>query len=140
MSTPLVLDASAAVRLVVGPVPPAIAQAVEGASLVVAPSLFGVETANALWKYVRAGCFDIAAAVTRLNAALGLCDRIVCETDTSAYASLLAEAMTEASRCDHPVYDLIYLVTARRLTAHLATCDNRLAALTVSYGMTAITP
>ena len=55
--------------------------------------------------------------------AIALGDRFVTEVD------LFPEAMTVAASHRHPVYDALYVVTARRNGATLATFDKRLAAL-----------
>jgi len=133
MST-VVLDASAAVRIVVGPTPTTIVAALETADEVIAPSLFAEEVANALWKYVRANVFTPADAITRLRTALALRD-----STTRTTESLLVEALNEACRLGHPVYDLVYLVAARRNAATLVTCDNKLASLASSQGIPVIT-
>jgi len=120
----LVLDASAAVWLVIPgqPVGPELTDAVEQAELVVVPSMYSSEVANALWKYVRASELEVSDALAMLDNALAFADHIV-PTDQS----LLREALNEACRLRHPVDDLVYVVVARRLTARLATCDQRLA-------------
>ncbi len=42
---------------------------------------------------------------------------------------LVEEALATAAAFDHPVYDALYLVTARRVAAMVCTLDRRLAAL-----------
>jgi predicted nucleic acid-binding protein len=129
----LVLDASAAMRLVVGGAGrEAVEVAVNEADEVISPTLFSVEVANALWKHVKVGDFDTASAKERLKTALGLCDR---QQDVS---ELVIEALGEAARLNHPVYDMIYLVTARRLDADLATADKRLAKVATALGIKTI--
>jgi predicted nucleic acid-binding protein len=97
--------------------------AIAEADEVIAPTLITAEIGNALWKYVRAGAFDAQSAVSKLTLALNLLDRQQPLTE-----SITAEAIKEATRCGHPVYDLLYVVTARRnAAAALATADKRLA-------------
>ena len=135
MST-LVLDASAAVRIVVGPAPEEIVAGLESADEVIAPSLFAEEVSNALWKYVHAGVLTHSDAIARVRTALSLCDVLLPVDDDESF---LKEAFNEACRLDHPVYDLLYLVTARRNAAVLATCDHRLATLASSQGVLVLT-
>ena len=135
MST-LVLDASAAVRIVVGPPPEGIVTVLESADEVIAPSLFTEEVPNALWKYVHAGVLTSSDAIARVRTALSFCDTFV---PVSNDDSLSKEAFNEACRLDHPFYDLLYLVTARRNAAVLATCDRRLATLASSQGVPVLT-
>jgi len=132
----LVLDASAAVRIVIGPSPVEIVAALDSAEDVIAPSLFMEEVSNALWKYVHAGVLTTSDAITRVRTALSLCDRVL---PLGNGESFLTEVFNEACRLDHPVHDLIYLVTARRHGAVLATCDHRLATLATCHGVPAIT-
>ena len=134
MRTSIVLDASAAVRLIVGPSPAGIATGLAVADEVFAPRLFTEEVANTLWKYVQAGVFDSKEAINRLRTALALCDHFL-DLNPHSSDSLLIEALTEACRLNHPVYDLIYLVAARRTGATLATCDQRLATMANSQGI-----
>ena len=132
--TLVVLDASAAVRMVVGPAPAAIAQELRTAQRVIAPALIQEEVANALWKYVRADVLTPDQAGERLTAALNLCDELLADT-TVAPNSVITEAFHEACRQRHPVYDMVYLVTARRYSATLATCDQELARLASACGV-----
>jgi predicted nucleic acid-binding protein len=133
MSGPVVLDASAALVMVVGPAAEPIHAALAGASEVIAPALFAAEVANALWKYVQAGILRVEDAQARLHTALALCDRLT--AIDQAPDSVLVEALGEACRLSHPVYDLLYLVLARRHGATLVTCDRRLGDLAHSQGL-----
>ena len=135
MSASLVLDASAAVRMVVDPAAPSLAGTVKEADSVVAPWLFAAEVANAIWKYVRAGVIPAQQAALRVSAAQALCHGIVPDMTTGTAGSLLHEALHEACRLNHPVYDLVYVVLARRTGATLASCDRRLADLASGLGV-----
>jgi predicted nucleic acid-binding protein len=99
----------------------------------------GAEVAHALWQYVLAGVSTAAEADAQLETACALTDGEVELSSTPPAGSLLAEALREAVRLNHPVYDLIYLVSARRLTATLATCDHKLASLAKAEGIDVIT-
>ena len=70
------------------------------------------EVANALWRLQQ-----------RLSRAADLVDHI--EPDRT----LLAEALALATHLDHPVYDCLYLVLARREVALLLSTDRRLLEL-----------
>jgi predicted nucleic acid-binding protein len=120
----LVLDASSALRIVLEP-----SREIETlnklkrAEAVYAPALFVSETGNALWKYIGAAHITEDNAL-RLHAdAVMLVDRFVPD------AELFPEALTVAAHSRHPVYDALYVVTARRKGAGLMTSDKRLAAL-----------
>ena len=51
---------------------------------------------------------------------------------------LLREALIEAIRLDHPVYDLLYLVLARREGATLFTLDQKLQNLCLDNGVNCV--
>jgi predicted nucleic acid-binding protein len=117
----LVLDASALVRIIEGSdQAAAFAQAVAAADLVLAPELMLTEVANALWRLQRSGQLEASGLQARLRRAADLVDHI--EPDRT----LQAEALALATHLDHPVYDCLYLVLARREVAGLLTADQRL--------------
>ena len=120
MST-VVLDASAGLQVVLRlDESRSLVDLLRSASTVVAPRLFVVETANALWKYVRAGHLAESEAIEALRAAISLVTHPVDDAD------LAVEALTTAARFDHPVYDAMYATLARRLGGVVATRDRRL--------------
>ncbi len=124
MSRDLVLDASAALEAILGrPGAEAVLDLVEGARTVHAPELYAAEVANALWKHIRAHDIDLGTAQVALRAALDLVDSVVSSEDFAE------EALATAAAFDHPVYDALYAVTARRTGATVCTLDRRLAAL-----------
>jgi predicted nucleic acid-binding protein len=117
-----VLDASAAVRLVLnGEHASHLAAKLEDVAIVTAPDLFCSEVANALWKYVRAGEFDLDLALSRLEQCMGLVDDLIPER------MLAPEALVAAARHQHPVYDMMYAVLARRSGATVITTDRTFA-------------
>ncbi|AYH45476.1 type II toxin-antitoxin system VapC family toxin [Azoarcus sp. DN11] len=120
----VVLDASAAVNLVMRTErAAAIIEHLERSSLVLAPSLFHSEVGNTLWKYVRAGALDRHAATERYEEAAGLVDSFLPDEE------LVTEALSAAVRHGHPLYDLLYVILARRHDCKLITEDRKLAAL-----------
>jgi len=124
MSRDLVLDASAAMEAVLGrPKAGAVLDLIETATNVHAPELYAAEVANALWKHVRAGDLDLEEAQQALRIALDLIDA------TTPSRELAEEALATAAAYDHPVYDALYAITARRNGATVCTLDRRLAAL-----------
>ncbi|MCB2264102.1 MAG: type II toxin-antitoxin system VapC family toxin [Candidatus Thiosymbion ectosymbiont of Robbea hypermnestra] len=128
----LVLDASAAVRLVMRAVTAErLLKAVADAAVVIAPSLYVSEVANALYKYVRAGDLDMDTALERYEEAMDLVD------DFTPDRELTTEALTEAARYGHPVYDLLYVVLARRSGSTVLTLDQRLKTLLDRTGIDA---
>ena len=120
----LVLDASAVVRIIEGsPQAVAMGEALASADLVLAPELMLTEVANALWRLQRAGQLEGAGLQQRFERAVALVDHI--EPDRT----LQAEALALATHLDHPDYDCLYLVLARREVAALLSADQRLLKL-----------
>ena len=114
-----VIDASAAVNLVLpGPIGAAVAAAVDGLELC-APGIIDAEVASALARLERTGdllTLDAARAVR-------LWKRLPVER--FSMASLFADAWT--ARNAMRVADAFYICLARRLDCPLITCDGRLA-------------
>ncbi|MDX9734544.1 MAG: type II toxin-antitoxin system VapC family toxin [Thermoanaerobaculia bacterium] len=126
----IVLDASAALRVVLAS--PGIEEALaalERASLVLAPSLFASETANALWKLGSKGLLPAEVLAERWEMAMALPSRLCPDHE------LAVEALSEASRHGHPVYDLLYAVLARREGCRVLTFDRRLLSLLRKLGI-----
>ena len=121
MSARIVLDASAALRIVLGlDEAEVLLDLVEHAAVVSAPDLYASEVANALWKYVVAGELDAQEAVSRYDSALRLIDDFV------TAAELGAESLIAASGSRHPVYAMMYVVLARRHGSTILTRDRKL--------------
>lgn len=120
----VVIDASAAVGIVCSvPGAECFAAPLERAMLVAAPDLFVAEVCNALWKYHRADLLSGERCEQLLSHALALPDRL------EPAPALYLEAFAVACRHNHPVYDALYLVLARRINAAILTMDRRLAGL-----------
>lgn len=86
----------------------------------ISPALFHSELANILWKQSRAGLLDAKEAARAFEAGIGLVDEFIPDE------TLIVEAMQEALHFGHPVYDMLYLVLARRNAATLFTLDRKL--------------
>jgi predicted nucleic acid-binding protein len=126
----LVLDASAAVRMVMrAEGADGLLESVATATVVAAPSLYASEVANALWKYVKAGSLDAETALERHEESINLIDAFTPDWE------LTTEALTEAVRFKHPVYDLLYAVLARRTGCAVLTMDERLRTLLGQMGV-----
>ncbi len=131
----LVLDASAAVRAVMEKEQTApLLNTISSAAIVVAPGIFASEVANALWKYVRAGRIDLQTAIDRYDEAEALVG------DSMPDRELATEALAEAVRLGHPLYDLLYAVAARRHGCGVLTLDKRLSELLLVMKITRIQP
>ncbi len=124
MALACVLDASAAVRLILGdPAATQLAQPLREAALVLAPELMLTEVANTLWKLQRAQQLADLDPQQLLADARDLVDRV--EPDRH----LQAEALALACHLNHPVYHCLYLALARREAASLISADQRLLRL-----------
>jgi len=124
MALACVLDASAAVRLILGdPAAAAVAEEIREAAVVLAPELMLTEVANTLWKLQQAGHLADLDPQQLLAEARDLVDRV------EADRHLQAEALALACHHDHPVYDCLYLTLARREAATLISLDRRLQQL-----------
>ena len=134
MSRLFVLDASAAIEAVLGRSQALeIVDHLEHADRVTVPDLYFAEIANALWKYVRAGDLQLDDAQTMLSIGASLPD------DVLPAGELATEALATATAFNHPVYDALYAVTARRKGAVVCTIDQRLAKLLEAMRVPTIT-
>ena len=134
MSRLLVLDASAAIEAVLGRSQALeIVEYLEHADRVTVPDLYFAEIANVLWKYVRARDFPVDEAQEMLSIGAALPD------DVLPARELATEALATATAYDHPVYDALYAVTARRNGAAVCTVDQRLARLLEAMRVPTIT-
>ncbi len=95
----------------------------------ISPDLFPVEVCNVFWKYRRASMLSDREMVDCIARATGLVDELCDSVD------ILREATAEAVRLDHPVYDLLYFVLARRNDATLFTLDRKLQRLCLDNGV-----
>jgi predicted nucleic acid-binding protein len=131
----LVLDASAAVAITLAtPGAELFTESLEQATAVLAPDLFTAEVCNAFWKYRRADLLTMERCEQALEHALALPDLL------EASSTLHREAFTLAVRHNHPVYDALYLVLARRNNATLLTLDKRLTNLAYDLEIQVISP
>ncbi len=126
----VLLDASAGIAAVLGrESTPAILDVLARATIVIAPELYVAEVTSGLWKYVTAGQLSIEDATDRLDAALKLVDR------QHPPGGLAQEVLREAVSHRHSVYDLFYVVLARREGAIVLTIDTRLRKLMGTMGV-----
>ncbi|MDR3231146.1 MAG: type II toxin-antitoxin system VapC family toxin [Synergistaceae bacterium] len=96
---------------------------------VITSALYKAETANTVWKYCRAGYLEQKECGPLLRLAENLVDEYVDISENNI------EAMNEAIRLGHSVYDMLYLTLARRMGATLLTLDKRLLALAEKEGI-----
>ena len=126
-----VLDASAAIELLLSRSGAnELSELISKAELVLAPDLYVAEVSNALWKHASASG-DSGSYQELLDDAVALPDDFV---DS---ASLYREAFALSVKHQHPVYDALYLVVARRNSATMLTVDRRLRSLAATLQIAA---
>jgi predicted nucleic acid-binding protein len=117
----IVIDASIAVKWVL-PEPRTDAALALRNEQLVAPVLWLVEAANALWRHVRLGELTGEQALALMS-----------ELEKAPVASIpiephVAHALELGARANHPVYDCIYLAVALHQRTYVVTDDRRFAA------------
>lgn len=128
MKAPVVLDASAALRLFLGdgPLPAgledAVAAAASGELVLLVPDLFWIEVSHVLLRMQRAG------ALTELECDGLLRDLRELPCQTRAHASLLDAVVVLVRTHRLSAYDATYLALAQAVNAQLLTTDRQLAA------------
>ncbi|HKT55054.1 MAG TPA: type II toxin-antitoxin system VapC family toxin [Caulobacteraceae bacterium] len=118
----VIIDASVALKWVLDEPGAEAALALQNEELI-APALWLVEVANALWRRTSRGELTEAEALERLAA---LADAPV--TSTAIELDLLAAAKL-ANDLRHPVYDCLYLAAAIRENTYVMTADRRFYAV-----------
>jgi len=96
------------------------AEKIETADTVIAPELYISEIANVSWKYHKRAGFSHEEAITLAEDGILLVDTIIPVID------LWKEVLRESMINDHPVYDLLYVIAARRNDALVLTKDKRI--------------
>jgi predicted nucleic acid-binding protein len=116
----LVIDASVAVKWLVLEEMSDVAKELSGVpDRLVAPRLIRTEVANALARRTIVGTLTPQEAAHHFNSLRQYLPELINVDD------LIAPALETACQLRHPIYDLIYLETARRLDAQLITADRR---------------
>lgn len=126
--TPLVVDASVAVKWCISAEEPLTREAEDllaayhgGMEQFVVPDLFWLELASALWKAVRTQKTDAHRAERSLQLVTEL------EIPTMPSFELLPPSLQLAVANDRTVFDSVYLALALKVRGELITADERLA-------------
>ncbi|MEW6123603.1 MAG: type II toxin-antitoxin system VapC family toxin [Pseudomonadota bacterium] len=120
--TSLIVDASVAVKWFVDEEDTDRATLLlERAERICAPRIILGEVANAIWKTVRRG--DMSQELGA-EAVADLPRFVTLLFDTDHF---MADALRIACALDHPIYDCLYVESARRLKLPLVTADARMA-------------
>lgn len=116
----IVIDASVAVQWVLPENGSAFAATLRSEHLI-APALWLVEAANAIWKRQQRGEMSADQAEARLA-------ELAAAPVTSLPAEpYIATALHLGAALRHPVYDCLYLAVAMRHETHVVTADRRFA-------------
>ncbi|MGE7370026.1 type II toxin-antitoxin system VapC family toxin [Neorhizobium sp. NPDC001467] len=118
--TPLVIDASVAIKWVVEETGTDKALSVRQQNRLMAPELMLAECANILWKKVRRG---------ELTASEGRFAAMLIESTGMEFVemrSLIVQSAELAFLLDHPAYDCMYIALARQEECQLLTADQSL--------------
>jgi predicted nucleic acid-binding protein len=126
----VVLDASAAVEIVLQREgAEQLGDVLRQADWVIAPTLFISEVTNVFWKYQNILDYPYASCEKSIEQAIALPDDYLNEID------LYREAFNMACKLNHPVYDMLYLILARRNSAVLLTMDKKLKGAALKSGV-----
>ena len=119
-----VLDVSAAIEILLQKDKKDVFNATyEKASWIIAPDLYVAELSNVLWKYYKAGHLSHKECIQCVEDGIELID------DFFESKELWKEALGEGIKNVHSVYDMYYVVLARRNDAALITNDGQLSLL-----------
>jgi predicted nucleic acid-binding protein len=90
------------------------------ADTVIAPDIFVAEITNVAWKYYKIGNYSHEESVSMAEDGLALVDQFISTKE------LWKESLRESINNNHPIYDALYAVCARRNDGILLTVDKRL--------------
>jgi len=120
----IILDTSAAIDILLGKGEVELYQnKIREADTVIAPEIYLSEIANVAWKYNKIAKFTHEESLNLAEDGINLVDQFVSVKD------LWKESLREAINNDHPVYDCLYVVCARRNDGILLSRDKKLKRL-----------
>jgi predicted nucleic acid-binding protein len=98
-------------------------KALQNAVLVITPDLYVSELTNTLWKYHKAKTLSKEQCLLYMQQGLRMVNSFVNAKE------IWEEAFSEGINHNHSVYDMLYMVAARRHAGTLITNDSILAAI-----------
>ncbi|MCK5675139.1 MAG: type II toxin-antitoxin system VapC family toxin [Spirochaetales bacterium] len=117
----IILDTSAAIDLLLSKGNFEIYKSeIEKADTVIAPEIYLSEITNVAWKYNKIAGFTHEESLNLAEDGINLIDQFIPVKD------LWKESLREAINNDHPVYDCLYMVCARRNDGILLSKDKKL--------------
>jgi predicted nucleic acid-binding protein len=93
------------------------------ATLIIAPDLYISELTNTLWKYIRANILTKDECIQYIKDGINYVDKFIDSRE------LWQEAFSEGIKNNHSIYDMFYMVVARRNDGMLITNDSVLATI-----------
>ena len=129
----IVLDASAAIEIALNLENAELfKRAIDSADIVIAPDTYPSEICNVFWKYSSYNALDSMKYEKVIDYCIDLID------DYIATKFLCREVFGESTKNKHPVYDLFYLVLARRYNASLMTRDKKMKRIALDMKLSLI--
>jgi predicted nucleic acid-binding protein len=120
----IVLDTSAAVEILLKKEDSEkFSNKIAEADAVIAPELYISEITNVAWKYNKLAGFTHEESYELAQDGINMIDQFLNSKD------LWKEALREAMNNNHPVYDCLYIICARRNDCILMTTDKKLKKL-----------
>ena len=98
-------------------------KAMEESSLVLAPDLYISELTNAFWKYFTAKLYTERECEEYIRLGIGYVDEFIDSKE------IWLEALVQGVKNGHSVYDMFYMITARRNGGIMITNDSVLAGI-----------
>ncbi len=95
----------------------------QNAALVLAPALYISELTNTFWKYHRASILTKDECIQYIDTGISYVDRFIDSKE------LWHEAFSEGIKNNHSIYDMLYMVVARRNDGILLTKDSVLTTI-----------
>ena len=93
------------------------------AAIIVAPDLYIPELTNTLWKYCRMNVLTKEECIQYINDGISYVDKFIDSKE------LWQEAFSEGINNNHSIYDMFYMVVARRNCGILITNDSVLSTI-----------
>jgi len=130
----IILDSSAAVEVVLNrEYSRKFSDLLSNAEWVIAPDIYISEITNVFWKYFQFGDLPLEICENCIEDSIGIVDDIMDSKD------LYREAFAFSCMTNHPIYDTLFLILARRLNGCLLTLEKKLSKLAVKHSVKTIT-
>ncbi len=117
----IIMDASAIVEIVLKREnAERYSEYIEKADWTIAPDIIISELSNVMWKYNKLASMEHSECVRNVEEGVLLIDDYIDSKD------IWKEALAEGIKYNHSIYDMMYLITARRNDGMVLTCDKKM--------------